>query len=190
MEFLLDFLMKFNINRDMATIDEINKSIGLSARCYNVCCQNDLTNLDALLEYYRLKGDFLDLTNCGFKSNLELKMLCERLNNQINEGGIESVFDKENPQLEKRYNSLSREDKKKINHNLIRRINKLSLRTRNSLFRYFDGQINIDNIYDHVLSDPYFDPLSMEGVGRRSEKEIREIFHLAENLVGQYGQAD
>ncbi|TVQ44694.1 MAG: hypothetical protein EA362_09690 [Saprospirales bacterium] len=171
----------------MISIDEINKSIGMSARALNICMINDLKDVDSLLSYYHKNGDFLDLTNCGIKSNLELKILCEHLKSQMGSNGTESLRSKVNPKLKGAYENLSKDSRKKLSNILRHEITKISLRSRNSFFRFFDGEVNVDQLYSKILSNPTFDPLSMEGVGRRSEKEIKEFITLASDLIIEYG---
>ncbi len=171
----------------MISIVEIDKSIGMSARSFNICMINDLKDVDSLLGYYNEKGDFLDLTNCGIKSNLELKILCERLKDQIGNNGSDSLRSKVNPDLKVAFENLSQASKNKLNNIIHHKISKISLRSRNSIFRFFDGEISVDQLYTKILSNPTFDPLAMEGVGRRSEKEIRKIITLANELILEYG---
>ena len=58
------------------TIEELYNSEKLSVRTLNVCRYNGLTNLLNILIYFREKGNFLNLRNCGKLSNEELKILC------------------------------------------------------------------------------------------------------------------
>lgn len=172
----------------MISINEIDKSIGMSARSLNICILNDLKDVDSLLGYYNEKGDFLDLTNCGIKSNLELKILCEHLKGQIGNNGVASLRSKVDPNLKAAYENLSQASRNKLNRIIHHEIAKISLRSRNSFFRFFDGEVTVVQLYDNILSDPSFDPLSMEGVGRRSEKEIANIIALTTDLILEYGK--
>lgn len=58
------------------TIEEIYYSEGISIRSFNVCNDNDIKDLTAILKHYRKHRTFGNLRNCGRKSNEELIALC------------------------------------------------------------------------------------------------------------------
>jgi hypothetical protein len=59
-------------------LDYLREKYRLSARAYNACKANGLTDLECLMIYYHKHKNFTSLTNCGTMSDFELKRLCER----------------------------------------------------------------------------------------------------------------
>ena len=164
------------------TLDDLNKKIGLTNRSFKICFQNGLTDLSSILNYYGEKGGFLDLTNCGLRTNLELKMLCEMLLAHYKNGSIKSLSKDEDTVIED-FDKLDDSKKKKLNQFLSDKVKNMPTRSRNSLYRFLDGDINVDQLFQRAVSDPYFDPLSIEGVGQRSAEDLKQLFKTVYNKI-------
>jgi hypothetical protein len=60
------------------TIDDLTETENLGLRSYNICKYYNLLTLKDLVTYYFDNGDFLNMRNCGLKSNEELIDVCEK----------------------------------------------------------------------------------------------------------------
>lgn len=58
-------------------IEELIEKHWLSVRSSNVCKSNNLTHLSVVLDYFIKHSTFIDLANCGIKSDVELTEMCQ-----------------------------------------------------------------------------------------------------------------
>ena len=58
--------------------DDLKFTEYLSIRASNLCEQNKLLTINDLLDYYQSNKSFLNLRNCGRKTELELREICNR----------------------------------------------------------------------------------------------------------------
>src|SRR6476620_5482151 len=85
----------------------------ISVRSFNVCNDNDLIDLIAILKHYRDFGTFDNLRNCGRKSNEELIALCLKYKDHHSNIFAESL--KPEKQLIKTINNLTRIQREIVN---------------------------------------------------------------------------
>ena len=55
----------------------------ISARAYNVCRSAELINLIDVIRFYKQKGTFKNIRNCGISTQIELIKLFEKYENKI-----------------------------------------------------------------------------------------------------------
>lgn len=66
------------MNPDNISLEHLIFSNALSERAINVCKRAELLSLDNILAYYQKFGSFKQIKNCGPRTELELKSLCNK----------------------------------------------------------------------------------------------------------------
>ena len=156
-------------------IKELSRIENLSVRSQNVCEHNNLDDILAILRYYRDHDNFLELRNCGHKSNAELTKICEKYGDSaISSQKPNTTHERIDPIFEK-IESLTTRQKKILNNTIASQLSQLSARSLNALRGHFDLEVNIKRL-KHIISDKSFDPQVLKNIGEKSEKELRSFF--------------
>jgi hypothetical protein len=140
------------------TIEELYNSEKLSVRTLNVCKYNGLTNLLNILIYFREKGNFLNLRNCGKLSNEELKILCFKY-----------------PDFKKHYLDNFFSQKDILHRAILSRFEILSTRSKNSLKEYLNYDLSFTNVFINVISNNLMDLTKMKNLGSNSIIEVQNF---------------
>ena len=154
------------------TIDEIYKNNEISVRSYNICKYNSLESLDKLIDYYFRNHSFETLRNCGRRSNRELIDLCRKYETNI----INNTIEKANENtLEETIVSLSRIQREVINSFILVNTNSLSVRSKNAISQFLNGNFSVRNFAEKILLNKKFILASIDNVGKKSILE-REVY--------------
>lgn len=161
------------------SLDEIFEKENISVRAYNLCIDNKLTTVKALGEYFYKNRSFFDLRNCGKKTNEELTAICEKY---IERSAEIYGFKKENP-LEEVVNALSRIQREVINSFISVNTNSLSVRSRNAITSYLEGNLKIKNFAEKILLVDGFRFMSLNNVGAGSIAELNGYLGLIKDFL-------
>lgn len=160
------------------TIEEIYYSEDMSVRSFNVCKDNDLKDLAAILKYYHEKKTFNNLRNCGKTSNKELSQLClkyislENFDTQKNQKPLTSII-----------SSLTRTQREVTNSFIEVNFNYLSIRSQNAIFLFLDEDLKIRNISERILINKNFDIQDIRNVGKKTASELNGFINKIENFI-------
>lgn len=169
------------------TIEELYKKNKINVRLYNICTRNKFESIDDLKRYYLEHTTFINLRNCGRKSNEELVELCIKYEGDFYEiKTIEvkdesSLIKEENP-LKSIVSRLTLVQREVINNFIYVNSNYLTVRSKNGILHYLNGNLKIKNFAEKILFDEYFDAKDIKNVGQKSVEEI-DLFIL---IVKEY----
>jgi hypothetical protein len=156
------------------TIDDLYYNKEISNRSFNVCHNNDLRELSVILEYYRENGSFENLRNCGRKSNEELTAICLKyLDNDINQ--FREILKPEN-QLIETINNFTRAQREIVNSFIEINSNNLSVRSKNAITSFLNGNLKIRNISERILTNDRFNFQDIKNVGTKTVDELKIFF--------------
>ena len=125
------------------TIEEIYYSEDISVRSFNVCNDNDLKDLTAILKHYRENRTFINLRNCGRKSNEELTALCFKYIDYDSNYYAEPL--KPEKQLITTITNFTRTQREVVNSFIDINTNNLSNRSKNAITSFLNGNFKIRN---------------------------------------------
>lgn len=154
------------------TLDEIYKNTKISMRSYNVCRDNGIDDINSLKEYYLINGSFEKLRNCGKKTNEELIALSNR-HQLIIEQNITKELNRHS--INNKSQNLTRIQREVINSFIHINSNSLSVRSKNALSKFLNGNFSIRNFTEKILLNKEFAITNIENIGKRSIPEI-EIY--------------
>ena len=152
------------------SIEKLYKKNRISVRSYHICMRNDFNSINDLKEYLFEKESFMDLRNCGRKSNEELIGLAIKYSDDDFKDKND-VVQVENP-LKTIISKLSLSQKKDVNDLICVNTNSLSVRSSNAISHYLDGNFKIKNFGEKILYSDCFDIKSLKNVGAKSIPEI------------------
>ena len=162
------------------TIDEIYKNTDISVRSYNLCMYNNITSLDVLLEYYNNNKSFEKLRNCGRKSNEELIEVCEKYlaSSYFNEdANIKKL------QIDEIVQNLTRIQREVINSFIFVNTSSLSVRSKNAISQFFDGNFNVRNFAEKILLNKKFIVATIDNIGKKSIPEIEIYISIVKDFI-------
>ncbi|WBV53379.1 helicase associated domain-containing protein [Chryseobacterium gambrini] len=162
------------------TIDEIYKNNEISVRSYNICKYNSLESLDKLIDYYFRNHSFETLRNCGRRSNRELIDLCRKYETNI----INNTIEKANENtLEETIVSLSRIQREVINSFILVNTNSLSVRSKNAISQFLNGNFSVRNFAEKILLNKKFILASIDNVGKKSILELEVYISIVNDFI-------
>ena len=171
------------MKNDVANISlsELAVMENLSVRAQNFCRKYNLEDLNSILNYYHEFKNFLNLDNCGIKSNLELLNVCARHEKIIFQPKNEIIeVSHFNPDDESIY-ALTRQ--KSFIIKMIESSTKmLSVRILNALKGYLGSDINIEGL-KLILSLPKSDFENIPNIGAKSAGSIRIFLNSVEKHI-------
>ncbi|MCH8533638.1 MAG: hypothetical protein LAT51_01090 [Flavobacteriaceae bacterium] len=156
----------------MSELEELyNKKI-ISTRTHNICLVNKLDSLEKLHRFYKKKGSFISLKNCGHRSNLELIDVCTKFvgKNQLDE--VEGFCEVD---LTKIIVEMSYKEKQLLQVKIKTLINQLDNRTKNALSLYLKHDFSIENLIESEVLVPYFSIDRIRGLGYKSGKLAQDV---------------
>jgi hypothetical protein len=153
------------------TIEEIFYIEDASVRSINVCNNNGLNDLSTILKYYHENKTFINLRNCGRKSDEELTALCLKYKDY----GSNLISELLNPkkQLISTINDFTIAQREKVNSFIEINIKKLSNRSINALTSFLNGDFKIRNISDRILTNERFKFKDIKNVGAKTVTELK-----------------
>lgn len=170
------------------TIEEIHYSEDISVRSFNVCNDNDLKDLDAILKHYREHKTFGNLRNCGRKSNEELTDLCVKY---IDYGDSQIVeFSKPEKQLITTISSFNRTQREITNSFIEINSNNLSNRSKNAITSFLNGNLKIRNINERILTNDRFNFQDIKNVGTKTVTELKSFIHTIAEFIEKVAKVE
>lgn len=143
----------------------------ISIRAYNACTDNAIETIGELKEYFNTYGNFKHLKNCGRKTDSELVGLCLKYFDTENHAS--NIIDKYSNQNIS--NELLKLDEKKLNiieHFIKIKFADLSVRSKNALNKFLDGNVTIKNLERSIFRDNYFTIDEINDIGHKSKPEL------------------
>jgi len=156
------------------TIEEIYYSEDISVRSFNVCNDNDLKDLSAILKHYRENRTFDNLRNCGRKSNEELTALCLKYTDYDSIHFSEPL--KPEKQLITTITNFTRTQREIVNSFIEINTNNLSNRSKNAITSFLNGNLKIRNISERILANDKFNFQDIKNVGTKTVTELKSFF--------------
>ncbi len=155
------------------TIEEIYYSEEISVRSFNVCNDNDLKDLSAILKHYRENRTFENLKNCGRKSNEELTALCLKYTDYDNNHLSEPLEPEK--QLITTITNFTRTQREVVNSFIEINSNNLSNRSKNAITTFLNGNLKIRNISEKILTNDRFNFQDIKNVGKKTVTELKSF---------------
>jgi hypothetical protein len=170
------------------TIEEIYYSEDISVRSFNVCNDNDLKDLSAILKHYRKNRTFDNLRNCGIKSNEELTALCLKYIDYDSNHLSEPVNTEK--QLIKTLTNFTRIQREIVNSFIEINTNNLSNRSKNAITSFLNGNLKIRNISDRILANDKFNFQDIKNVGTKTVIELKSFFDLITHFITNVAEVE
>jgi len=169
-------------------IEEIYHSEDISVRSFNVCKDNDLNDLTAILKHYRKYSTFGNLRNCGRKSNEDLKALCLK----YSENGSNQFSEYINPEnkLITTIANLTRFHRDIVNSFIEINANNLSNRSKNAIISFLNKNIKIRNISERILNNDRFNFQDIKNVGTKTVKELKSFIHNITEFIEKVAEVE
>lgn len=156
------------------TIEKIYYSEDISVRSFNVCNDNDLKDLNAILKHYCEHKTFGNLRNCGRKSNEELTALCLKYIDYDSDHFPEPL--KPEKKLISTINNFTRTQREIVNSFIEINKNGLSNRSKNAITSFLNGNLKIRNITERILTNDRFNFQDIKNVGTKTVTELKSFF--------------
>lgn len=153
-------------------IDELIEKHWLSVRSSNICKSNGLTQLSALLDYFITHSTFVELPNCGTKSDIELIEMCHIYLSEYTEQAkknIDAPID-----ILKTYNSFKPFKKSVFNRFFHSLFKKLSVRAANGLSA-LSGDYSSVQKYLYLFFSSELDFREIKNIGKKTKDELVEF---------------
>ena len=170
------------------TIDEIYFSGSISVRSFNVCNDNDLKDLAAILQHYKNYNTFGNLRNCGRKSNEELTALCLPYIDFNSDHFAEASKPEE--QLITTIANFTRTQREIVNSFIEINSNNLSNRSKNSITSFLNGNLKIRNISEKILASDRFNFKIIKNVGTKTVTELKSYIDSIIEFIGKVAQVE
>lgn len=151
------------------TLSEICDKYDLSNRSINLCLFNDFDSIEKILNYYTTHKSFINLKNCGRKSNEELIELCENfLKQKVNNRLLSKLLENS----EKQMVNAPTEIEQKITLFILEQTKLLSNRSRNGISYYLKDDFSSRNFMIKIIDNQYFRIRDIENIGEKSAFEL------------------
>lgn len=170
------------------TIEEIYYSEDISVRSFNVCNDNDLKDLNAILKHYREHRTFGNLRNCGKKSNEELTDLCVKYKDYGNRQIVEPP--KPEKQLFTTISNFTRTQREIVNSFIEINSNNLSNRSKNAITSFLNGNLKIRNISERILTNERFNFQDIKNVGTKTVTELQGFIDFIIEFIEKVAEVE
>ncbi len=170
------------------TIEEIYYSEDISVRSFNVCNDNDLKDLNAILKHYREHRTFGNLRNCGKKSNEELTDLCVKYKDY----GSSQIVEPPKPekQLIATISNFTRTQREIVNSFIEINSNNLSNRSKNAITSFLNGNLKIRNISERILTNERFNFQDIKNVGTKTVTELKGFIDFIIEFIEKVAEVE
>jgi hypothetical protein len=165
------------------TIDEIYKKEQISVRSYHICKYNELNSISDLKKYYYKNQSFEKLQNCGRRSNEELIDICNKYSDE-NAENKDFEVKKENP-LKDIISDLTRVQREVLNNFISENTNNLTVRSRNGICQFLNGNFKIKNFANRIFLSDSFDVSEIKNIGLKSSRELENYFNIIKEIIYQ-----
>jgi len=161
-------------------IEELFNQGKLSVRSYNVCKSNELDTVAELKEFYQNYKSFDKLKNCGQKSNDELlgiinnfKEIHEELTN----------LQQDSYSLRTIVKNLSRIQREVLNSFILLNTNKLSVRPKNAINLYLNGNFKILYFAEKIFLSNEFNINKIKNIGAKYLPELDIYLEIVKEFI-------
>lgn len=163
------------------TIDDIYMNDDMSVRSYNICKYNGLTNIEDVQKHYAKYNSFYNLRNCGRKSNEELSELCNKYQIITPENDVNEILSKIT--IDTIILNLTRLQREIINSFIFVNTNSLSIRSKNAISQYLDGNFSVRNFAEKILIDKHFRVHNIDNIGQKSLPELEVYVSIVNDFI-------
>ena len=170
------------------TIEEIYYSEDISVRSSNVCNDNDLKDLTAILKHYREYRTFDNLRNCGRKSNKELIALCVKYMDYDSSQIVEPSLPEK--QLITTITNFTRTQREIVNSFIEINSNNLSNRSKNAITSFLNGNLKIRNISERILTNDRFNFQDIKNVGTKTVTELKSFIDFIIEFIEKVAEVE
>lgn len=170
------------------TIEEIYYSEDISVRSFNVCNDNGLKDLTAILKHYLKYSTFGNLRNCGRKSNEELTALCLKYKNYESNHFAEPI--KAEKKLVTTIDNFTRTQREIVNSFVEINANNLSNRSKNAITSFLSGNLKIRNISERILTNDRFNFQDITNVGTKTVTELKSFFDTIIDFIEKVAEVE
>lgn len=181
---LIEIYLKYTKKLNSSNLDTKNDDRSLtsllkniSARSLNICISNELKDIHSLSQHYQKHKTFSNLKNCGKKSNEELIEICLEYNN------------KEEPSS-KIISKLTRPQREIVNSFIEINANNLSIRSKNSITTFLNGNLKIRNIIERILTNNRFNFQDIKNAGTKTVEELKSFFDLIIEFIEKVAEVE
>jgi len=168
------------------TIDEIYEKEDISIRSYNICKYNGLNSIEKLMQYYLTRGSFDKLRNCGRKSSEELIVVCKKYQTIISESTEKNAI--HGKSLEEIISSLTRTQREVINSFIVINSDNLSVRSRNGIDKFLDGNFKVKNFAEKLLLSKNLKIKEIDNIGAKCIPELDVYISIVKDFILEVSQ--
>ena len=177
--------------KTLSTLEDVDKNT------ITFCGQNGLLDLEKIIEYYLINGNFLNLKKGNTASNQILTSICEKyLSNQFNsESGNKPITEiieeiDSNTSIINRIGSLSVKQLALFNCIVRYRFSKLSVRSADAIKSYIESDIGIQGV-KFILSDSPKTIKNIRDLGINTVCEINDFINSFNEIIDKiYNYSD
>ncbi len=160
----------------------------ISVRSINICKYSNLNDIISLLAHFRKYGNFLNVRNCGKKSNEELISVCLKYNDYYESDFSEQI--KPEKQLISIIKKFTRAQREIVNSFIEIKTISLSTRGNNAITTFLNGNINIRNISQTILTNDRFNFKDIKNVGTKTVTELKSFFDAIIDLIEKVSEVE
>lgn len=164
------------------TLEEIYNKNDLSIRTYNICKYNELLDINAILAHYAKYNTFSNLRNCGTKSDIELKALCDN-HIKLKDKNELIIIDDKIDLFKNIIDNLSITKRQLINTFIHINTSNLSNRSRNAISFYLEYNFKVKNFYEKILGHTTFKIEALQNIGDLSIKELSDYIETIKKFI-------
>ncbi|GAA4150771.1 hypothetical protein GCM10022217_04030 [Chryseobacterium ginsenosidimutans] len=168
------------------TIDEIYEKEDISIRSYNICKYNGLDSIGKLMQYYLTRGSFEKLRNCGRRSSEELIEVCKKYQTIVSENIANDAM--QGRSLEEIISSLTRTQREVINSFIVINSDSLSVRSRNGIAKFVDGNFKVKNFAEKLLVSQNFKIRDIDNIGAKCIPELDVYISIVKDFILEVSQ--
>ncbi|GGH72698.1 hypothetical protein HNQ91_003495 [Filimonas zeae] len=152
------------------TLVELADKEKMTVRAVNICLDLGLDSLHKILKFYQEGGEFTKTRKCGIRTENELINICHKhLNYSTNENiSAELVTKDSRIEIIAGFNPFK---KASLNRHVGYLFSKLSVRARNGIINFFDGNLIISDLIQSIFS-PVFNFNHIRNIGEKSTGEL------------------
>ncbi len=164
---------------EVLTLNSLYLKGRLSILSYNICKYSKIETIKELEEHYKKHTTFINLYQCGEKSNIELINLCNKIENIYQSESIEKSTDT----LSHKVKSLNRLQRQVINRFIINSTANLKVRSKNAITLYIKEPLKLINFVEKIFEKDNFQLSLIKNVGKRSIPELINYLNDIKNFI-------
>ena len=164
---------------EILTLHNLYQKGKLSVLSYNICKYSKIETIEELEKHYKKHTTFINLYQCGEKSNIELINLCNNIEILYPEESIEKSTDT----LFRKVKSLNRLQRQVINRFIINNTANLKVRSRNAITLYVKEPLKLINFIEKIFEKDNFQVSLIKNVGKASIPELKNYLNDIKNFI-------